>query len=173
MKLKRQELKLNTLEIHYTETKNPLYIWEAVQYCIENKLSMPDYVLKYLKNTAKSLLSANIKKDYTNQLIKDAVGINGNLFQSYQMAEQQFRVCTMVKEFGGEIRGNTMPAIKKAKEALAKEGFDLKESSIKTYWNNRHKILPEFGETLQRQVITRKGGEIKEKVYIPKKKKRI
>jgi hypothetical protein len=57
---------LNRTQRWYEQTKNPLYVWEAIAWCLhaDEQRSLPDWCLAYLRDTAANLHSLACGVDF-------------------------------------------------------------------------------------------------------------
>jgi hypothetical protein len=57
---------LARLQHQYDETKNPLYVWEAIACCLlaDNPLTIPDWCLNYLRKAATNICRLSCGRDF-------------------------------------------------------------------------------------------------------------
>lgn len=47
---------LHSMARRYEHTNNPLYVWNAIQYCADAKMDLPGWVVSYLAKVADALI---------------------------------------------------------------------------------------------------------------------
>jgi hypothetical protein len=60
--LKDLRLKLEMELAGYIETKNPVYVWQAIKLCTDHKLPLPDWVSAYLASVANRMLCDEVRQ---------------------------------------------------------------------------------------------------------------
>lgn len=67
---------LENLKLEFGAGEDVTYVWEAVRYCVENKVTFPEWVLSYLLKSANSLLDIDTPKRESGKKVMEALGIH-------------------------------------------------------------------------------------------------
>jgi len=97
-----RNLDLNTFKTQYQLTENPLYIWSCILLCIDEKINFPKWVKTYLKNAAETLINSEPKPDEKykfNNILQEAIGVDGNDPKHFHKGEQRFQERGYFKHF--------------------------------------------------------------------------
>lgn len=124
----RQEL-LEYLRQGYTETKNPLYPWDARSLAQRWQLPVPEWVKEYLDRANRELLNPENKiKDIAKVFGFDGNAGSASLFKQYQ---RQRALDEAVAVTNAILRNRSVTleeAIKEAEQVGVKYGVDLSPS---------------------------------------------
>ena len=63
----KKTLILVVLKENYLDSKNPLFVWEALKYCFENNIGVPQWVSTYFVKTATDLLNLSKREGQTSE----------------------------------------------------------------------------------------------------------
>jgi hypothetical protein len=91
---------LEILEQSYAnEPDDPLYVWEAILYCLTGKVPMPEWVQVYLEEIAEDLLAIRKVGKRGGDEIKRALKIQKlDLFDRHIRAQDKERIFRMVQD---------------------------------------------------------------------------
>ena len=79
-------------KIQYEETQNPLYVWSAIEFLKADGREYPNWIKKYLTETAIKLLKIQKPDKDAPFLIKDALGIDNahNFSEIHRSGENDY-----------------------------------------------------------------------------------
>lgn len=103
LELDRSGIYLSVLEIHYKRTKNPLYVWHAIQKAHELDLKLPEWVLAYLHQSADRLLDIQGELgDKTQKAITESLELKttggGSAFTRFHNELRNVKICMRVQD---------------------------------------------------------------------------
>jgi hypothetical protein len=102
------EFRVNYCKSLYIDTKNPLYVWQAIKFLRDNCKEYPDWVKNYLSNVAENIVNIRKPGKEAPAMIKRAIGLDNakkfaDFHYSWQKDEAYDRV---IQERGKRAHGN-------------------------------------------------------------------
>ncbi|MGO8942112.1 MAG: hypothetical protein ACLQJ7_00350 [Syntrophobacteraceae bacterium] len=80
------------------QKRNPLFVWEAIKYCISEKVRLPEWVEKYLESVSDELLAIKNPGNRAADIIKDALGFEGWVFDRHIKAEEKRQIFLLIEK---------------------------------------------------------------------------
>ena len=103
-----REFELHRLKEYYKESSNPLYAWEALNFCLKRNYTIPEWVLRYFEEASSNIMELAGKQEMLDQRasaeVYKALDMSKkgsrNVFDRYQVAckrdEMVARVCSRI-----------------------------------------------------------------------------
>jgi hypothetical protein len=108
---------LESYEAKYRKGGHNLAVWQAIDYCHEHNLPLPEWVIGYLSSTAREILKIGKPGKTAPQQVFKAIGIKGKEFSQFHNAGTDLDICRRVEQ---HIQGGK--TVTKARKDAAKEG---------------------------------------------------
>ena len=86
---KNWDLITDCCEFNFQKSENPLYIWEALSYCLATGKNLPEWIHKYLSEISKKLLDIDSTDGKTAETIRKIIKIKGPHFTQFHSSEQK------------------------------------------------------------------------------------
>jgi hypothetical protein len=106
----KMQLELDAILINYQESHNPLFVWEAFQYCRDYGKEIPDWIFEYLENVASNLLSLSKRDKMSSQRaaaeVYDVLGMSKfkprDIFDRFALYKRNQnivrRICNLIED---------------------------------------------------------------------------
>jgi len=123
-------------ELSFQQTSNPLFVWKAVQLCLENNEDFPFWINDYLQNVATSLLEINNPGKKTDAEVKSAIGFkSGKQFTRYHELLGHHKIMSFIAKLLNEGTGIT--------EAYREAGleFNMSSKNVERLYNELKELI--------------------------------
>lgn len=111
----------------FGESKNPCFVWEAIQFCEEMKLDYPNWVREYLKTASVNLLHNKDKSESEPDHITSALGLKkygGGNAKLEQYKNERKRISAIIgvsslrkRHFGKESKNKMNAEVEKLRNS--------------------------------------------------------
>jgi hypothetical protein len=135
-----RELPGELYDYEYTVTKNPLWIWRAIQQSLSNNRALPQFCIEYLLRASQGILNAKDAAADLDTGLKQALEIVGHHYASLDQEQREINIYLSVRE----IMWNHPPrgiSIDEACLLLSKEkGMPADQRIRQIYYNLRRRL---------------------------------
>lgn len=146
------QAKIRILENDYRQTDCPLFVWEALSFCLENNISPPDYVKEYIQSCHNALFDKYYDDDGVRyQEICEGLGLKDKGFirvyssrkeqRLYVVAYYSYLILYAVSNQSNATSGR----VKKQIRSEVADGMMLSANTDKSYrnWINNFSVTEE------------------------------
>ncbi len=129
---------LRAIEAENRIKPNPLLTWEAFQYCRENKIPLPEWILLSLEKMAEKLLSIKPAKDIGWDIV-NALGLKpdggqGSFFWRYERTKFRIKTVSKVMRRIEENKEDVFTACESVADELKQNGGNSYSGKTISTW---------------------------------------